>query len=207
MSAIILALFTFGPSLRVDKQGQESRRVARSLLEDSTATVSDDKCLEKVPDCEESEPVIFKRKLKAYFRCFSNPEKETVTCPEYSASAKRECQDEEHKNGTWRLTVTSNECRTLDYTCSGKYEGAAEDITFTPAEANDPLFPPDAFTDEARESGGFVLHILGVLYMFLALALVCDHYFVPTLDVITEKYNIRQCSSILRLALKLSNVQ
>ena len=30
--------------------------------------------------------------------------------------------------------------------------------------------------------------MIGLLYMFYALALVCDHYFVPTLDVIIEKW-------------------
>ena len=30
--------------------------------------------------------------------------------------------------------------------------------------------------------------MIGLLYMFYALALVCDHYFVPTLDVIIERY-------------------
>mmetsp|Transcript_20335 Transcript_20335/g.67900 ORF Transcript_20335/g.67900 Transcript_20335/m.67900 type:complete len:454 (-) Transcript_20335:526-1887(-) len=38
--------------------------------------------------------------------------------------------------------------------------------------------------------GGVVLYIIGVLYMFVALAIVCDDYFVPALEVITEKYQI-----------------
>jgi hypothetical protein len=28
---------------------------------------------------------------------------------------------------------------------------------------------------------------LGIIYMFYALALVCDEFFVPSLDVITDK--------------------
>lgn len=35
-----------------------------------------------------------------------------------------------------------------------------------------------------------VLHVIGVLYMFYALALVCDHFFVPSLDVIIEKFGM-----------------
>ena len=49
-------------------------------------------------------------------------------------------------------------------------------------------FLQDAFTEDQRASGAIVLHMIGLLYMFYALALVCDHYFVPTLDVIIEKW-------------------
>merc|ERR1719440_529500 len=52
------------------------------------------------------------------------------------------------------------------------------------------MFPPDAFTEDQRSSGAIVLHMIGLLYMFYALALVCDHYFVPTLDVIIERWGI-----------------
>jgi hypothetical protein len=34
----------------------------------------------------------------------------------------------------------------------------------------------------------------GVLYMFYALALVCDHYFVPSLDVIIGRLSAIECS-------------
>jgi hypothetical protein len=37
------------------------------------------------------------------------------------------------------------------------------------------------FTFEDLTGGGFVLYILGVVYMFLALAIVCDEFFVPAL--------------------------
>lgn len=54
-----------------------------------------------------------------------------------------------------------------------------------------PLFPPDLFTLEQRRSGAILLHILGVIYMFVALAIVCDEFFVPALDVIIEKLDIQ----------------
>ena len=54
----------------------------------------------------------------------------------------------------------------------------------------DPMFPEDVFTQAQRNQGAIIFHIIGVLYMFYALALVCDHYFVPTLDVIIDKYKI-----------------
>lgn len=56
----------------------------------------------------------------------------------------------------------------------------------------DPLFPEDLFTMEQRRQGAVLLHILGVVYMFVALAIVCDEFFVPSLDVIIEKLGIAE---------------
>lgn len=53
------------------------------------------------------------------------------------------------------------------------------------------LFPPDLFTLEERKNGAVVLYILGVIYMFVALAIVCDEFFVPSLDVIIEILEIQ----------------
>lgn len=55
----------------------------------------------------------------------------------------------------------------------------------------DPLFPPDIFSLEQRRNGAVILHILGLIYMFVALAIVCDEFFVPALDVIIEKLAIQ----------------
>jgi hypothetical protein len=54
----------------------------------------------------------------------------------------------------------------------------------------DALFPEDIFECNQLRSGAVILHVLGILYMFYALALVCDEFFVPSLDVITEKLGI-----------------
>lgn len=53
-----------------------------------------------------------------------------------------------------------------------------------------PLFPEDLFTQEQRQRGAVIFHMAGVVYMFVALAIVCDEFFVPSLDVIIEKLNI-----------------
>lgn len=53
-----------------------------------------------------------------------------------------------------------------------------------------PLFPADFFSLEERRQGAVIFHILGVVYMFVALAIVCDEFFVPSLDVIIEKLDI-----------------
>ncbi|CAL8385196.1 unnamed protein product [Arctogadus glacialis] len=51
-------------------------------------------------------------------------------------------------------------------------------------------YPTDLFTLEERRQGAVVLHVFGMLYMFIALAIVCDEFFVPALTVITEKLSI-----------------
>lgn len=59
------------------------------------------------------------------------------------------------------------------------------------SKKEDPLFPKDLFTIEQRRNGAIILHVLGVVYMFVALAIVCDEFFVPSLDVIIEKLDIQ----------------
>ncbi|KAM4611405.1 sodium/potassium/calcium exchanger 2 [Polymixia lowei] len=51
-------------------------------------------------------------------------------------------------------------------------------------------YPADLFSLEARRQGAVLLHMFGMLYMFIALAIVCDEFFVPALTVITEKLAI-----------------
>jgi len=72
----------------------------------------------------------------------------------------------------------------------GGVGGGAEDLCAEKNKTKDPLFPTDIFSDEALASGAVIFHVIGVLYMFYALALVCDHFFVPALDVIIEKFGI-----------------
>ncbi|KAM7395181.1 hypothetical protein PAMA_006779 [Pampus argenteus] len=47
-------------------------------------------------------------------------------------------------------------------------------------------FPNDVFTNNERKSGAVLLHIVAALYMFLALAITCDEYFVTSLEKICE---------------------
>ncbi|XP_076668644.1 solute carrier family 24 member Nckx30C isoform X3 [Andrena cerasifolii] len=57
-------------------------------------------------------------------------------------------------------------------------------------EEKAPLFPRDLFSIQERRRGAVILHVIGVVYMFVALAIVCDEFFVPSLDVIIEKLEI-----------------
>ncbi|KAM4592562.1 sodium/potassium/calcium exchanger 1-like isoform 2-T4 [Odontesthes bonariensis] len=51
-------------------------------------------------------------------------------------------------------------------------------------------YPEDIFSVQQRREGWIVLHIIGMTYMFVALAIVCDEFFVPALEVITTKLEI-----------------
>ncbi|XP_035013366.1 sodium/potassium/calcium exchanger 1 [Hippoglossus stenolepis] len=51
-------------------------------------------------------------------------------------------------------------------------------------------YPEDVFTIADRRQGWVVLHIFGMIYMFVSLAIVCDEFFVPALGVITDKLAI-----------------
>jgi len=57
-------------------------------------------------------------------------------------------------------------------------------------EAADPMYPDELFSKKELKAGGIFLHALGVLYMFVALAIVCDECFVPALEVLVEMYDI-----------------
>lgn len=47
-------------------------------------------------------------------------------------------------------------------------------------------FPPDMFTPQQRQAGAVIVHITISLYLFLALAVVCDKYFVPAVEKISQ---------------------
>ncbi|XP_008410440.2 sodium/potassium/calcium exchanger 1 [Poecilia reticulata] len=51
-------------------------------------------------------------------------------------------------------------------------------------------YPEDIFSIEDRRQGWVLLHIVGMMYMFVSLAIVCDEFFVPALGVITDKLAI-----------------
>ncbi|VDL80308.1 unnamed protein product [Nippostrongylus brasiliensis] len=53
-------------------------------------------------------------------------------------------------------------------------------------------FPPDLFTIEQRQHGAIALHLGGLVYMFVALAVVCDEFFVPSLSVLIEVFDISE---------------
>lgn len=73
---------------------------------------------------------------------------------------------------------------------SAHQEGVELTTPMTLVMENHGDYPEDIFSLEERRQGAVVLHIFGMLYMFIALAIVCDEFFVPALTVITEKLQI-----------------
>ncbi|CAB1332981.1 unnamed protein product [Coregonus sp. 'balchen'] len=52
--------------------------------------------------------------------------------------------------------------------------------------------PEDIFTKEELKGGAVLLHVLCAIYMFYALAIVCDDYFVPSLEKISENLQLSE---------------
>ncbi|XP_073763814.1 sodium/potassium/calcium exchanger 2 isoform X5 [Danio rerio] len=102
---------------------------------------------------------------------------------------------------TWRSTEQWEELqshaphRTLLSTHQGYHSNVSEDTPIamrSSAGSNESQgdYPTDLFSLEDRRRGAVLLHMFGMLYMFIALAIVCDEFFVPALTVITEKLTI-----------------
>ena len=71
---------------------------------------------------------------------------------------------------------------------------AAAASTEAPRNCNSPAieeFPRDLFTQEQRIEGAIAVHIAASVYLIMALAVICDDYFVPVLEIICEKLNLK----------------
>ena len=53
-------------------------------------------------------------------------------------------------------------------------------------------YPDDIFSLEQKQQGAVILHVLGLSYMFLALATVSDEFFIPSLEVITAEFGVSE---------------
>eukprot|EP01138_Halocafeteria_seosinensis_P000451 gb/GECG01000465.1/.p1 GENE.gb/GECG01000465.1/~~gb/GECG01000465.1/.p1 ORF type:complete len:910 (+),score=102.49 gb/GECG01000465.1/:1-2730(+) len=51
-------------------------------------------------------------------------------------------------------------------------------------------FPEEVFTSTQRENGAIILHAIGMVYMFIGLAIVCDSFFCAALDTICYKLDL-----------------
>lgn len=52
-------------------------------------------------------------------------------------------------------------------------------------------FPNDFMTKDQRKNGGIVVHIFLTIYLFCAIAIVCDEYFVHSLNRISKDLKLR----------------
>lgn len=64
----------------------------------------------------------------------------------------------------------------------------AAGLNCTPPAIDD--FPRDFFTEQQRQGGAVIVHIVVSLYLFVALAVVCDKYFVPAVEKICHALNM-----------------
>ncbi|XP_072551359.1 sodium/potassium/calcium exchanger 5 [Salminus brasiliensis] len=53
-------------------------------------------------------------------------------------------------------------------------------------------FPEGFFTLQERKDGGIIIYFMIVFYMFLAVSIVCDDYFLPSLEVISDRLGLSQ---------------
>ncbi|XP_048042137.1 sodium/potassium/calcium exchanger 2-like isoform X5 [Megalobrama amblycephala] len=100
-----------------------------------------------------------------------------------------------HSTAQWEGLQSHAPHRTLLSTHLSYHSNLSEDTPIamrSSAETNESQgdYPTDLFSLEDRRRGAVVLHMFGMIYMFIALAIVCDEFFVPALTVITEKLKI-----------------
>lgn len=56
---------------------------------------------------------------------------------------------------------------------------------------------PELFAEEQRLNGAIILHMLGAFYFFTLLAVVCNDYFLPTIECICEDLKISPVGFLL----------
>ncbi|XP_068245111.1 probable sodium/potassium/calcium exchanger CG1090 isoform X2 [Palaemon carinicauda] len=71
----------------------------------------------------------------------------------------------------------------------------ASDLNFPNDNCTPPAieqFPRPLMSPSSRKSGGLLLHIIVTTYMFLGIAIICDEYFVPSLEMICDYLQLRE---------------
>nr|AAY89723.1 truncated K-dependent Na,Ca exchanger 5 [Danio rerio] len=53
-------------------------------------------------------------------------------------------------------------------------------------------FPEGFFTVQERKDGGILIYFMIIFYMLLSVSIVCDEYFLPSLEVISERLGLSQ---------------
>uniref|UniRef100_A0A8C6M966 Sodium/potassium/calcium exchanger 5 n=1 Tax=Nothobranchius furzeri TaxID=105023 RepID=A0A8C6M966_NOTFU len=53
-------------------------------------------------------------------------------------------------------------------------------------------FPEGFFTVQERKDGGLVIYFMLIFYLLLAVSIVCDDYFLPSLEVISDRLGLTQ---------------
>jgi len=188
----LLAFFTYGPHLRKEREKNWEQFGGRHLLQDGwkdedgegsgiaeaeTRDLTTQSGPEEV-DCNGSKSgysdyIVFKTAMKRYTKAHANPGSIRKECAPESkmgqicaknippeANASIPVQDREKT----KFVVTVDDCRTQNWTC---WNPIANNLTYEPDFGDDPMFPPDAFTEDQRASGATVLHMIVLLKNFI----------------------------------------
>lgn len=81
------------------------------------------------------------------------------------------------------LSIASNET-------DDEVDNSTTNATSSTDDTEGSHFPPDLFSLEQKRHGAVILHIVGVMYMFVALALVCDEFFIPALEIVAQSLKL-----------------
>ena len=74
------------------------------------------------------------------------------------------------------------DCNILQIFTSFSLPGNSTQCVISPSSE----FPEGFFTKQERADGGIIIYFLLILYMFMAVSIVCDEYFLPSLEIISE---------------------
>ena len=94
-----------------------------------------------------------------------------------------------HRSAKLKDTVRSYKVRrilSIEVNSTDEVDNTTSNLT----EADSRQFPTDLFSLEQKRRGAVILHVLGVLYMFVALAIVCDEFFIPALEIIAQSLKL-----------------
>ena len=90
-----------------------------------------------------------------------------------------------HHYGSRRLAESSCQVASSD---SDPNTTVSTDLNIESSGGN---YPTDLFTEEQRKQGAIILHIIGICWMFLGIAIICDDFFESSLEFLPYFFNAR----------------
>lgn len=114
-----------------------------------------------------------------------------ISLEEYSSSNKEE-------NGR---SIQKQRRNRIAYIPFARYDISKDDLLreeeCVPNSSDE--FPADLFTPEQKKHGAVILHFILGIYCFTLLAVVCNDYFLPSVERICEVLNLSQVSTCMFL--------
>lgn len=84
--------------------------------------------------------------------------------------------------------------RYIPFAFQRKFGSGRDEETCIPNSSED--FPKDLFTMEQKRHGAVILHFILGIYCFTLLAVVCNDYFLPSVERICEVMNLSEVSQL-----------